>query len=238
MRVRLSCSLTTCRSAMALLCALCVCVVCVLSACISRENLGDRAASDAGAPVFDLDALFALPDGFGFPRSGTGKRMFVTSKQYTGDLRSQGGAGSGLAGGDALCNQEAREAELPGVFKAWLSDAREQAKDRIAAVGPWYFVTGEMVFGERTPGAARPRLFTRTTAQGVNIFGFDVAWTGTNERGFRAPEGNACRDWTSSAPSDQGAQGDVFSASEWTRVAIEPMSLGCDKPAHLYCFEQ
>ncbi len=61
------------------------------------------------------------------------KRIFVTSTLYSGNL-------GGLSGADAKCLTAAQSVNLPGTWKAWLSSSTINAIDRIAEVGPWYFV--------------------------------------------------------------------------------------------------
>src|SRR5262245_5083470 len=74
-----------------------------------------------------------LPDG----TSATTKRVFVTTKSYPADLKTAGGAVSGVAGGDSLCTRDALAAQLGGNWKAWLSNDTVSAIDRITDVGPW-----------------------------------------------------------------------------------------------------
>jgi hypothetical protein len=59
------------------------------------------------------------------------RRIFVTSQVYTADL-------GGLSGADAKCQALADAAGLGGTFKAWLSDSKTDARDRVTHVGDPY----------------------------------------------------------------------------------------------------
>jgi len=51
--------------------------------------------------------------------------VFATSTSYPADF-------GGLAGADAICNQHAGDAGLPGTYVAWLSTTTVDARDRLA----------------------------------------------------------------------------------------------------------
>ena len=51
------------------------------------------------------------------------KYAFVTTWQGDGNI-------GGLAAADAICQTEAEEAELPGTYKAWLSDSGNSPSTR------------------------------------------------------------------------------------------------------------
>jgi hypothetical protein len=206
-------------------------------ACLVPEDLGRRGdagiapaeagiGSDAGA-----DAATDAP-----PNPGR-RRMFVTTGQFTGNLKAAGGAADGVAGGDAICNREAGEAGLPGTFRAWLSTSTLAAKDHVAARGPWFLVDGTESFSGASP-VDGPRWFPNVTAQGKVLFNFDEAWTGTASNGLRSPDGSGCKDWASDAAADLGGVGSISSSSEWTAKVIAPTTKACNLSAHIYCFEQ
>src|SRR5687768_15633144 len=75
-----------------------------------------------------------------------GKRVFVSSLRYPANLKAAGGQATGIASGDALCQQLADAASLGGVYRAWLSDSTEDAIDHVQGTGPWYRMDGKLVF--------------------------------------------------------------------------------------------
>ena len=210
-------------------------------ACLVPEDLGHRrdggilVSAEAG-PGTGTDAGSDASAGDGSVTLGR-KRMFVTTKQFTGNLKAEGGAADGLGSGDAICNREAGDARLSGTFRAWLSTSTVAAKDHVAAVGPWFQVDGTEAFPSASP-VDGPRWFPNVTAEGKVLFNFDEAWTGTASDGKRSLDGSACRDWTSDAVGDLGSVGAISSSSEWTAKVIAPTTNACNEPAHIYCFEQ
>ncbi len=210
-------------------------------ACLVPEDLGHR--RDGGLPVSTEAGPGTGTDAGNDASAGDGsvtpgrKRMFVTTKQFTGNLKAEGGGIDGLTSGDAICNREAGQARLPGTFRAWLSTSTVAAKDHVAAVGPWFQVDGTEAFPSASP-VDGPRWFPNVTAEGKVLFNFDEAWTGTGSDGKRSLDGSACRDWTSDAVGELGSVGAISSSSEWTAKVIAPTTNACNEPAHIYCFEQ
>src|SRR5262245_2730644 len=90
-----------------------------------------------GAVDATADAPVLVDAGPCFP---SGKRIFVTSTPYTGDLKTNGAGMTGLHGADNLCGLAATAAGLGGTWTAWLSSSTVDAIDRINDVGPWYLV--------------------------------------------------------------------------------------------------
>ncbi|CAN5925601.1 hypothetical protein BH11MYX4_BH11MYX4_06590 [soil metagenome] len=219
---------------------------CALAACITERDLGGHARGD-GLTGPDGGALEggASEGGVVPPRvdgGHDGKIFFVTKGLYTGDLAKQGGAASGLAGGDAICTAEAGAARLGGVFKAWLSTSAENAKDRIALVGPWHMTSGATVFAAGP--ITGPEDFPRYAADGEDLFFANDAraWTGTNRQNKVTDNGDTCASWASSRPSDKGSFGGItYIGGEWTDYrALDqtPETRACSERLRLYCFEQ
>ncbi|MFT3772526.1 MAG: hypothetical protein QM820_44600 [Minicystis sp.] len=206
-----------------------------LFGCVSKLDLGNHdggggSSPDGGSP----------PDA-GAPDSGhAGKLVFVTDGRYIGDLRTEGGATSGPEGGDAICQTEAMAAHLGGVYKAWLSTSTEDARDRIAPVGPWQRVDGVIVFpGHAVVGS--PLYYLQVTASGDTLYAstYPEVWTGTTVDGVYAPDHAACGDWASGSSGQKGNYGIVVSDnSDWTDYGLFDETLPCNARARLYCFEQ
>lgn len=210
--------------------------------CVSIQDLGSHAPIAEGGA---LDTTFPFDVNLGFPfDAGPSKLFFVTDRRYTGDLATEGGATTGLAGADNLCNREARAAGVDGVFKAWLSTPSENARNRIAPVGPWRLFDGRTVFAAASFGG-HPEVFPTYTASGADLL-FDKApdvWTGTNEQGTLTATGNTCAGWTSALPTDKGSFGSLnWSTGEWTDAIDLPTnaseSRACSEKLRLYCFGQ
>ena len=156
--------------------------------------------------------------------------VFVTRAAFQGDF-------GGLAGADARCREAARQAGLPGVFRAWLSTADEPAGARIVHKDVPYVMPGGIRvadnYADLTDGdLAHP---IDRTEYGDAVPSPFLARTAT------APDGRAlsptCSDWTSRRRYDGGAWGATDAASaDWSRTGVFPGR--CDYLAHLYCVEQ
>lgn len=213
-----------------------VVVVFVVAAlgCVTVQDLGSHAPQgDGGAPGVDA-SLPPFP--FPFPEGGTGKIFFVTEGLYTGGL-------GGLAGADQICTMEARGAGLSGAFKAWLSTSSENAKSRIAPVGPWQFVGGRfgIVFDA---SVGLPRAFPQYTAKGGDLFFSNdtSVWTATTSTGVLNTNGASCAGWTSALGTDKGSYGTLTRIGvDWTDdqgFDATSQSSPCSSRLRLYCFEQ
>jgi hypothetical protein len=172
--------------------------------------------------------------------------VFVTSSIHRGDLAEGDG---GLAGGDTICNNRARDAGLPGSYVAWLScrtcgDGATQvdAIDRITDQAYVLVGSGAAVaasVADLTDGTLRTPI-TETEA-GTPLAQHDLdVWTGS------AP-GPAvrftCSDWSSrlqsscdhiSCESHSGIAGRGGPTDARWNVAF---SVSCNGRLHLYCFE-
>ena len=168
-----------------------------------------------------------------------GKRVFVTSTSYSGNLMTQAGTADGLAGGDKLCQQAAQAAVLGGTWKAWLSAPGMDAKNRIADVGPWYLLNGTTrVFHNAAGLTTTPLAPINMTEQKVLVPALTLVWTGTDNGGVTAMNGN-CTGWTMTCGSMilYSVVGDANSTSGWTSSFAVGMPK-CTDSRRLYCFEQ
>jgi hypothetical protein len=197
---------------------------------------GAEAAGDPDlAPRLVLEGQEALPCG----DSGS-KCVFVTSSVHQGDF-------GGLAGGDAICNELAAGAGLPGTYKAWLSieGADNSAAKRLTpATVPYKLVTGETVANDFTDLVScegnLPVVCLQnpidTTEGGVGVPSGAVGevWTGTRPDGSSAVAGRTCLGWTAGGLNN-GQRGELASVlNGWTERFVGP----CERDARLYCFQQ
>jgi hypothetical protein len=169
--------------------------------------------------------------------------MFVTSNSFGGDLKTAGGStDTGIDGGDRLCTLAAQAAELGGTWKAWLSDSRTDAIDRIAGEGPWYLVDGTTkVFNNKANLVTGPIAPIDQDEQGRSLPSV-AAWTGTLDSGRTS--GFHCRDWTfcggddSSGPGAVGTVGDPTLTPNFNYGVSWTSLRTFSTTANLMCFEQ
>lgn len=173
----------------------------------------------------------------GGPMAGP-KRIFITKTMYNGNLAKAGNAATGIEGGDNLCKLAADAANLGGAWKAWLSDAKTNAIDRLAEVGPWYTVDGsEIIFNNKSNILTGPLTSVGYNENGELVGSEDGIWTGTKKNGQMDPEYvTDCDNWTNGTNTGDGWTGLGYSddPNNWTAYYLKP----CQSPYHLYCFEQ
>lgn len=171
------------------------------------------------------------PDAGETPPEFPSKRIFVTRGTYTGALTAVMGIADGLAAGDAICQQRAKAAGLPGMWVAWLSSSTRDAIDRVTAQGPWRLVGGEVAFENRSQLHGEPLVRLDRDERGellsTSIDG--MAWTGTRAGGER--HAYTCNDW--SAVEGNGSYGRRAVTFDWT----ESYWTYCRSQLHLLCFE-
>jgi len=169
------------------------------------------------------------------PTPAGGQIAFVTSAHESGDLGSWPEAevdATGLAAGDSICNAIATTEGLDfaGHYKAWLSDADTDARDRFRTDGPWNRLDGFEVAANQadlTDGT----LFTsiNLTEQG-NYLGNIKVWTGTAPDGTALPD--HCNSWQSTGGNGEYGTA-IGTVTLWTRYPV--MSACSTTNGHLYC---
>jgi hypothetical protein len=153
-------------------------------------------------------------------------RAFVSSTLTTGNI-------GGLTGADALCNNAAKAANLPGTYTAWISTSTANAIDRIKANGPWQLVNGTEVAATKadlTKGTLTKR-FDKDEKGNTPPPEEDRVWTATGPNGtFSAGDCNA---W-----GGTGGTGLVGEAEQtnngWTALTNE----ACTEVNRVYCLQQ
>jgi len=176
------------------------------------------------------------------PADAPVKLMFATSSLYTADL-------GGLSGADAICQQHADDAGLPGTYVAYLSDSNTNAISRIS----WgeYHRAGDnaLVF------QGRPEIRNETLSNPVRddengtllVFPDEYVRTGTDGNGTKFQDTGIgfCSDWNRATDEDPAgsAYGDVTATNfAWSRL-VDPNVLAdkdrnCSEPLRLYCFQE
>jgi uncharacterized protein YidB (DUF937 family) len=172
----------------------------------------------------------------------TGKKVFVSSTNGTGNLASWPDAGGniGIAAGDNVCQSLAANAGLANAanFKAWLSDSSTNAIDHITSngsSGPWVRLDGLPIANNKndlTDGS----LFTSISLddKGDYYGEYQNVWTGTSPDGTQDAN-RSCNNWTDGTASYVGSLGhDMQAGYVWT-FGYEKT---CDTNVHrIYCFE-
>jgi hypothetical protein len=179
---------------------------------------GGCSGDSASAPVSTATPSPSIP-------TPSHKRVFVTSTTYSGAL-------GGASGADAECAQRALQLGAPGVFRAWLSDGKTGAYDRIADAAPWYSTSDAIAFSTKTDlrGAPSSELLDEYGGHAESA----GPWSGNDVNG--AATGFDCGGWTISASDAIGTAG--------TAIALDATWGGgralrsCALEAPLVCFEQ
>lgn len=163
------------------------------------------------------------------------RRVFVTSKVFTGNL-------GGLTGADQKCQDAADAAALPGLYKAWLSVAGESPTERfVHSLVPYRQVDGVEIAkdwndltDEQLAAALVVSEFNGPAGTGMHSCAPIVitVWTGTRASGSAVDGDYFCGDWIGSGEGISGRGGATDSA--WTQACIAK----CEDQAALYCFEQ
>lgn len=190
-------------------------------------------------------ALAITPDGGGVvidPESGLPtKRVFVTSDEYL-----KNGNLGGVDGANLVCQQAADNAQLGGVWKAWISTTTSSPANRpdftknvkYALVSQTGRVSSSDIiatsWNDLIDSSDLIRKINRDQT-GRQISSLNV-WTGTQSSGasFTGTESN-CDNWTTNAVSGKtGIQGSPDKRDGgWTNNNLQ----SCNNEARLYCFE-
>jgi len=177
--------------------------------------------------------------------------FFVTSSG-SGDGANLGG----LAGADAHCQQLAEAAGSTGkTWKAYLSGAGENARDRISA-GPWVNAKGDTIAQDVASLHSDANNITKQTAltetgemvkgRGDDPNQHDIL-TGSNADGTLAAD-MTCSDWTSNGDGsamlghadrmglDESAEAKSWNASHPSRGCSQDALIGTGGNGYFYCF--
>jgi hypothetical protein len=157
--------------------------------------------------------------------------VFVTSVEYNGDL-------GGIAGADAKCQALADASTVMrikgGTFLAWVSTSTSTVSARFAHGSmPYVLGNGTIVANDWTDltNGNLNHGIDQTEQGHAQVNG---AWTGTTSVDALY-YGQSCADWTSSAPAQPGAAGNVGGAGGgWSGATLD----SCFQTNALYCFEK
>jgi hypothetical protein len=199
------------------------------------------AASDSGSPESEgsVSTRDAGVDAAAEDAPESRRIIFLTSVSYSAAL-------GGLAGADAHCQALAAAAGLPGVFKAWLSDANTAARDRLThADVPYQLVDGTVVASNWKQLASglmltNPISVTETGGGAPAQPGavcYPTVWTNTDPYGGIQGAGD-CTAWTNTSDAGQGTLLGASGSTDptWTAGCFD--NGACSFVAPLYCLEQ
>ncbi len=169
----------------------------------------------------------------------TQKYVFVSSSTHTGSL-------GGLSGADAICNQLASNAGLPGTYKAWLGDSTDGPATRFTQSSVPYVRTDENQIASNWAD-----LIDASLDQPINLdengnaapsssgFASDCSistavWSAASLNG--TSYGNFCNNFTSTTGSAYVGDYSV-TFSNWSDSCVVPTA-ACANTAPIYCFQQ
>jgi hypothetical protein len=150
--------------------------------------------------------------------------------------------GNMITGGpDQVCQSDAQEYGLTGVYKAWISDSTSSPDTTFDKGGrPYILRNGETVaddWDDLTDGTIQHSI--NQYADGASVANLVPVWTNTWEDGTAVNnQGNplldCCDDWTSDS-SDYTGNIAFVGGIYWSHSGDYQ---SCLQPAHLFCFEQ
>lgn len=161
----------------------------------------------------------------------TPRVVFVTSGVFKGNL-------GGLEGADAQCVFAATNAELPApaTYRAWLSDNRLSANQRLDSKFTGKYILPDMVtvvadggWNDLVDGGLDHAINMTQAKDVVDV----LPWTGTDIKGGNITDLH-CANWTSETSDFFGSIGRTNKSDNlWTAFASVPCSIG----SPLYCIQ-
>lgn len=178
------------------------------------------------------------PSGTPMPSaSPQAKLVFITSQRYTGNL-------GGHEGADQKCQSSAQAANLPGIWRAWLSTYTSLADSRLAHSNvPYKLLNGVTVaanWNDLVDQTLSSPINLTETGQMIELENNNWnVWTNTWTSGsiYDTQSHLTCNNFTSNDSSLTG-RGGVSTSTDYTWTASERAGRPCNATAHLYCFQQ
>lgn len=158
--------------------------------------------------------------------------VFVTSVDF------QGGKLGGLELADQNCRVLAAKAGLarPEAFKAWLSDTKTAAVDRLVHSRGRYVLVNGLVVAEDWDDLISGVLLRPIDVDEHGQTGLKLGvWTGTLPNGQIAPGSALCSDWKDMSQKQEAGRG---VSSEWGMYWSFVDNSECGGELALYCIEQ
>ena len=195
---------------------------------------GNGVVEDFGAEPEDCDDGNDDPAD-GCSNCGRERLVFVTSVDY------QGGVFMGLAGADQRCRSLAHQQDLPNFtgFKAWLSDSKVSAKERMFRGRGRYVLVNGLVVVESWDALLAGELQNPINVTEISETKNYTTWTGTMPDGSAAVGADHCADWFGQLDENLaffGRSGEI--SADWTIAEAVGQPELCSFELGLYCFEQ
>lgn len=163
------------------------------------------------------------------------RRVFVTSKVFTGDL-------GGLAGADEKCQEAAVQAGLPGIYRAWLSTPASSSANLLLHSSVPYRDLNDIEiasnWADLVDGTLKNGIYVSELGgpPGVGVHSClensRPVWTNTQSDASTYTPDMHCENWDGAGVGFAGLAGDINSL--WTVGCMA----NCGEEAALYCFEQ
>ncbi len=207
----------------------------------------EKCDKDLGLCVTDHEAVLASQKPKYKPFRG--KRVFVTSKTYTGDLVSEakkasgidyaGQEKAGIKAADTLCQSRANTARLGGKWAAIISDSDNNARDRLFSNKRLYLTDKRTLANSKDIWDGEPdRFISLNEFAKKEEFGKEV-WTGTDISGFTQSRSKFvhCNDWTSTTGTGRAGISSSRRVVPYFNWIVYGAGAECSKARALYCFE-
>jgi hypothetical protein len=193
--------------------------------------------------------------------------VFTTSAWGSSDFTSRLDTAytAGAAGADIACSRAAAAAGLPGTYRAWISDSRDDAWCRVHGLGgkklencgqsalpgdagPWVRTDGvpfASSLSQAIAGAMHPPMYDE---YGKRVRSGQYVWTGTGldgaaDRSPYSPPTDYCEDWSRGNRADElpGSDGRSYAMAGTADSAGQEWNFrawtGCGAPLALLCME-
>ncbi len=166
------------------------------------------------------------------------RRVFLSSVSFSGDFSPKIGQFEGVQQADAQCQLLADDADLSGLFMAWLSQGETAPKNRFGVdegfLGRYELSNGVVVaesWADLTSGELLSEIRTSETGEDLAI---SLVWTNTTKTGSSKGSFD-CAGWSSADPEDSGAYGSSkYKDARWTDSnSLVP----CTSTARVYCVQ-
>jgi hypothetical protein len=171
-----------------------------------------------------------------------GRVVFVTSTAYNGNL-------GGLSGADAICQNHAAMACLPGTYLPWLSTGAASPSTRFTQSSiPYRRVDGIPIavnYNNLVDGSIDAPINLDQHGNVPPAANFEcgpgiitMVWSGTNTSGnAQGTSAGRCSEWTSPSSGGHWGRRDL-SNGNWTHWCRGEVAGTCGYTAPLYCFQQ
>jgi len=166
------------------------------------------------------------------------RQVFISSEIFQGNFKPQIGDFFGVELADAHCQELADAADLPGVYKAWLSQGNKSPKNRFGIDDTFlgrYERPDGVPIAEGWSGLTSGTLMNKIDADETGAEGGGAAaWTNTATDGSSKGSYD-CQEWSSKSSMDKGGYGSSEYLDEnWTEL-VELNS--CLNSARVYCIQ-